>query len=206
MLTNELRETDFLTLHCLTLCQLATPEKIETVVGVSGPDIEGALGRLVESGDVKEAKSKYVIMPAGRQRLDEIYPELFAKVRGSEGFTSAYERFERVNSELKALITQWQTISVEGRSMPNDHSDADYDAKIIDRLADIHERAEPILDAFAGDVPRLARYKDRLSKALDSVDAGETEYVSSVRHDSYHTVWFEMHEDLLRILGTTRDE
>jgi hypothetical protein len=206
MQTNQMQDTDFLTLHCLTLCQLATPEKIQTVVGVSESDVGAALGRLVEAGDVKEAKGKYVIMPAGRQRLDALYPELFGTVRGSDKFTSAYERFERVNKDLKALITQWQTMSVEGRSVPNDHSDRDYDAKIVDRLADLHERAEPILDDFAADIPRLGRYKDRLTEALDRVDAGETEYVSSVRHDSYHTVWFEMHEDLLRILGTTRDE
>ena len=206
MLTNQMQETDFLTLHCLTLCQLATPAKIETIVGVPGSDVEAALGRLVESGDVKEAKGKYIIMPAGRQRLDAIYPEVFGAMRGSDKFTAAYERFERINNELKALITEWQTMTVEGRSVPNDHSDRDYDAKIIDRLADVHERAEPILDDFSAEVPRLARYKDRLTEALDRVDAGETDFVSSVRHDSYHTVWFEMHEDLLRILGTTRDE
>jgi|GraSoiStandDraft_52_1057288.scaffolds.fasta_scaffold257923_2 hypothetical protein len=206
MLTNELRESDFLTLHCLTLSQLATPEKIHTVVGLPPAEIEPALARLVEAGDVKEAKGKYVIMPAGRQRLDGLYPELFASVRSSDAFTSAYERFERINNELKALITQWQTMTIEGRSVPNDHSDADYDAKIVDRLAEIHERAEPILDAFAAVVARLERYKERLAEALDRVDTGESDYVSSVRCESYHTVWFELHEDLLRILGTTRDE
>lgn len=206
MPTNQMEETDFLTLHSLTLSQMATPGKIHTIVGVSEPDAEAALGRLVESGDVKEAKGRFVIMPAGRQRLDALYPELFGTVRGSDKFPSAYERFEKVNQDLKALITQWQTMTVEGKLVPNDHSDADYDAKIIDRLADLHERAEPILDDFAAVIPRLSRYKDRLTEAIDKVDAGETDYVSSVRLDSYHTVWFELHEDLLRILGTTRDE
>jgi hypothetical protein len=29
--------------------------------------------------------------------------------------------------------------------------------------------------------------------------------MSGVRVSSYHTVWFEMHEDLLRLLGRTRE-
>ncbi|HEY4411251.1 MAG TPA: hypothetical protein VGO87_15360 [Acidimicrobiia bacterium] len=206
MPTDQMHDTDFLTLHCLTLAQMATPEKIRTIVGVAEADAEAALARLVETGDVKAAKGRYVIMPAGRQRLDAIYPELFGSVRSTDKFTGAYERFEKINQDLKALITQWQTMTVEGKSVPNDHSDADYDAKIIDRLADLHERAEPILDDFAAVIARLGRYKARLTEALDKVDAGETDYVSSVRLDSYHTVWFELHEDLLRILGTTRDE
>ena len=88
----------------------------------------------------------------------------------------------------------------------NDHSDADYDHKVIDRLGALHERVEPILDAFAAEVPRLSRHNDRLNAAVDRVFAGEKDYVSGVRVDSYHTVWFELHEDLLRILDTERDE
>lgn len=46
---------------------------------------------------------------------------------------------------------------------------------------------------------------------VTSVGNGETalqqrDYVGGVRCDSYHTVWFELHEDLLRILGATRHE
>ena len=58
-----------------------------------------------------------------------------------------------------------------------------------------------MLDAFARLVPRLAVHRRRLSEALARASAGETDYVSGVRVASYHTVWFELHEDLLRLLG-----
>jgi hypothetical protein len=54
--------------------------------------------------------------------------------------------------------------------------------------------------------PRLSRYLERLEFAYDRILAGEIDWVSGVRIDSYHTVWFELHEDLLRILGRTRQE
>jgi|SRR5581483_8387423 len=200
-------DVEFLTLHCLTMKQLASPAHVEAIVGVPAAEAKVALGRLVESGDVKEARGNFVLMPAGRERLDARYREIYKAVRQSDTFTGAYARFERVNADLKKLITDWQTMTVAGQLTPNDHSDADYDNRIIDRLCALHERVEPILDGFAAEVPRLARHKARLDAALDKVSAeGDRDYVSGVRVDSYHTVWFELHEDLLRILDTERDE
>ncbi|MEW6471222.1 MAG: hypothetical protein AB1679_03040 [Actinomycetota bacterium] len=200
-------DVEFLTLHCLTMKQLASPAHVEAIVGVPAAEARAALGRLVESGDVKEARGNYVLMPAGRERLAARYGEIYKAVRQSDEFTGTYARFERVNAELKRLITDWQTITVAGQQMANDHSDAEYDNKIIDRLCALHERVEPILDAFTVEVPRLARHKARLNAALDKVSSeGDRDYVSGVRVDSYHTVWFELHEDLLRILDAERDE
>ena len=59
---------------------------------------------------------------------------------------------------------------------------------------------------MAVSLPRLVRYADRLSEALDRVDDGQIEFVSGVKVSSYHTVWFELHEDLLRLLNRKREE
>jgi hypothetical protein len=197
---------DFLTLHCLTLKQLCDTDSVEAIVGVPAAEAQAALGRLVGDGLVKEAKGRFVILPPGRDRLDALYPEVFADVRSAGRLGSTYERFEEVNRDLKALITEWQTILIDGKAVPNDHSDEAYDHKVIDRLNDFHDGVEPMFGELAAEVGRLSRYGDRLGTALDKVDTGETDYVSGVRVDSYHTVWFELHEDLIRILGTTRDE
>jgi len=197
---------EFLTLHCLTMKQLAGPANVEAIVGVPAAEAKAALGRLVESGDVKEARGNFVLMPPGRERLAARYGDIYKAVRESDRFTAAYRRFDRVNNDLKRLITDWQMITVAGQQTPNDHRDADYDHTIIDRLGALHDRVEPILDAFAAEVPRLSRHRDRLDAAVDRIFAGEKDYVSGVRLDSYHTVWFELHEDLLRILDTERDD
>ena len=55
-------------------------------------------------------------------------------------------------------------------------------------------------------MPRLKIYGDKLLAALEAAEDGDVEWVSDIRRDSYHTVWFELHEELLRIMGTERDE
>ena len=139
---------------------------------------------------------------AGREWLDERYPEAFADFRADPDATAAYERFERINRELLALFTDWQMMpAAGGERVPNDHSDADYDAGVIDRLGastSARRRCSTLRRARAAAGRVHAR---RLEAAYDRVLAGETDYVSGARIDSYHTVWFELHEDLLRMLG-----
>ena len=97
-------------------------------------------------------------------------------------------------------------MEVAGSRVPNDHSNQDYDDGIIDRLGGLHERAEVVLGALTAPEARLSRYTDKLLIALEKAEDGETDFVSGARVESYHTVWFELHEDLLRILGQERDE
>ena len=51
----------------------------------------------------------------------------------------------------------------------------------------------------------LARDLDLLV-ALERAEDGAVEWVSDAKIASYHTVWFELHEDLLRMLGREREE
>jgi pyruvate,orthophosphate dikinase len=52
--------------------------------------------------------------------------------------------------------------------------------------------------------PRFGIYRPRLSRALERVRAGDTSFMARPVIDSYHTVWFELHEDLIAITGRTR--
>jgi hypothetical protein len=38
------------------------------------------------------------------------------------------------------------------------------------------------------------------------VRAGDHNYVTKLTIDSYHTIWFELHEDLMATLGIRRGE
>lgn len=198
--------TELLALHGLVVKKAAEAGEVARILGAPEDEVTKALEAAVGSGDAMGARGKYMATPQGRQRLDAAYPEEFAELRRDDGFVGAWQRFERINRDLKQLMTEWQTKTVGGEQVPNDHDDPDYDAAIVDRLGDLHERAEPVLGQLAGGVPRLDRYRERLEAAYDRALAGETDYVSGVRVDSYHTVWFELHEDLLRMLGQQREE
>jgi hypothetical protein len=200
-------EIDLLALHGLAVKKAGSPAAVAAVLGAEESEIESALEAAVAAGRAAGAKGTFMVAPAGREWLDSQYPQAYAEFRADPAASEAYERFERINRELLSLFTDWQMMpAAGGERVPNDHSDADYDHGVIDRLGAQHERAEKVLDRFAGLDPRLGIYTIRLDAAYDKVLAGEVDWVSGARIDSYHTVWFELHEDLLRMLGREREE
>ena len=97
-------------------------------------------------------------------------------------------------------------MNVGGSRVANDHADRNYDMAVIDRLGDLHEQAEGIVARLAQELPRFDYYARGLATALERAEAGACEWVSDARIASYHTLWFELHEDLLRLLGRQRRE
>ncbi len=199
-------ELELLALHGLAVKKAGPSEAVADLLGRPESEVASALDAAAADGRAMAAKGTYMVTPAGRAWLDERYPQEFAELRANPDAAAAYERFERINRELLALFTDWQMVPAGGERVPNDHSDADYDHGIIDRLGQQHERAERPLGQFAELDARLGEYWRRLEAAHDRVLAGEHEFVSGARVDSYHTVWFELHEDLLRMLGREREE
>ena len=113
---------------------------------------------------------------------------------------ATYERFLVFNVEFLRICTDWQ---LKPGNQPNDHSDAAYDFKILERLDRLDERAAPLVEALAKSVPRFAEYRGRLTDALDKVSEDRA-WLASPRCDSYHTVWMQLHEDLLSAVGVNR--
>ncbi|ODU05758.1 MAG: hypothetical protein ABS81_06655 [Pseudonocardia sp. SCN 72-86] len=196
-----------LTVHTLTLRQLGTAEQLSEVTGQPLDDVTANLEKAVADGAVLAAKDKFMIGPVGRTQLDEAYPTAFADIRASDAIRDAMDAFETgVNKQVLSLTTDWQTKEVGGERVPNDHGDADYDAAIVDKLARVHEKTVRVLAPLVAADPLVDRFLDRTGTALTRAEGGETDYVSGVRVDSVHTVWFQMHEHLLRLTGRERPE
>jgi hypothetical protein len=199
-------DVDFLAIHGLAVRKAAGPPAVADLLGMDEVAVTAAFNSLSAQGFVAGARGMFMVAPTGQAWLAEQYPIRYATAREDGALTGAYERFEKVNTDLLALFTDWQTIPTGTTRVPNDHSDKDYDHGIIDRLGALHEKAERVVGRCAESEARLSRYLMRLELAYDRVLAGDIDYVSGVRIDSYHTVWFELHEDLLRMLGRTRQE
>jgi hypothetical protein len=195
-----------LVLHGLAIKKHGDAAGVAGLMGLAPETAAAVLADLEARGRVAAAGGKYVLTPAARIALQGEYSRVYAALRSDRAFAAAHERFERINADLKALITDWQMKTVGGQLVPNDHADRAHDRRIIDRLGDLHERAEGVLSALAAGLPRLAIYRAKLTAALEKAEDGAIEWVSDARIESYHTVWFELHEDLLRILGRERTE
>jgi hypothetical protein len=182
------------------MSELAVLQAVRLKGRVSRDDLGSDLvDGLVASGLLVDG-SLLRLTPEGRTRLGE----LLAAERSSVDPTviaAVYAEFRSVNTEFKALVTDWQL----RHGQPNTHEDAEYDAAVLARLDSIHRQALPLVDAVAAELPRLAGYSEKLAAALDRVHAGETMWLSRPLIDSYHTVWFELHEELILAAGLTRE-
>ena len=141
------------------------------------------------------------ISPKGRKRLAELLAEERSGI-DQPAMTAAYAEFRSVNSDFKSLVTAWQIRD----NRPNTHEDAEYDGGILAQLDGIHDLVLPIIAAAATQLPRLGSYADKLSASVAKIAARETIWFTRPLIDSYHTVWFELYEELLQAAGLTRED
>lgn len=191
--------------HGLAIKRHASAAAVAALMGVPEPRARTILSASAVSGRAVEVDDGYALTPLARVALEARYSLHFQGLRDNADFMNAYHAFENLNRQLKLVVTEWQTVQVGGRQVPNDHSDKAHDAAIIERLGKVHDQAEVILGRLARHVPRLRTYLTNLQSALEAAEDGAVEWVSDVRRNSYHTVWFEFHEDILRITGRVRE-
>jgi len=168
-------------------------------VGVDESTAAGILADLAERGLVKGGPA-FRITPEGREHLTAALAAERAEV-DLTALKAAYADFDQVNSELKAIVTAWQMRDPE---TPNDHTDAAYDATVIERLGGVDVAFTPVLEQVIAAAPRLHPYRLRFANALQRIHAADTAFVARPLIDSYHTVWFEFHEELIGLLGLSR--
>jgi DNA-binding MarR family transcriptional regulator len=190
-------------LQAVRLKGRVSPADLAATLGEGQADVTATVDRLTAAGLLVEATTLR-ISSTGRARLSELLAEERKGV-DSVAMAAAYHEFRSVNADFKAVVTDWQLKGgPEGK--PNTHDDAEYDAAVLARLEEVHARVAPIIEAAAAQLPRLNAYPSKLLVALRKVKAGETAWLTAPLIDSYHTVWFELHEELILATGMTREQ
>ena len=177
-------------------------EGIADAVLSTPDDVRPVVDDLVADGLVESTAGAYKLTEAGRARADERLATE-RQAWGVESATAALDAFLDIDHRVKDVVTAWQLRDPE---TPNDHSDQAYDAEVVDRLAAIHDDATAWLEPIEPAVARFGDYRVRLTRALDAARGGDGRFVASPRVDSYHGIWFELHEDLIQLAGRTREE
>jgi len=192
-------------LTCLRIKGFGKVEVIQEATGSPAGDVEALLARLVEQQLAEGTRVGYRLTAAGRSKADQALAQERAAVEQSL-IVHAYDGFIPVNDAFKDLVTRWQMRTIDGRQVRNDHSDADYDRTVLAELSGVDHDVSGVIDAIARLVPRVGAYKTRLGRALEKIKANDLRYVTAPDRDSYHTVWFELHQDLIGLSGTTRQK
>jgi pyruvate, orthophosphate dikinase len=193
-----------------------TPDRLLRVISLKGfapldgvvdamlstPDnVSPVLDQLAIDGLVTTSADAYRLTDAGTEEMASLVESERAAL-GNEGATAALDAFLDLDREVKEIVTAWQMRD----GQVNDHVDAAYDAGVIERLDALHADAIAWLTPLEPSLARLADYRLRLDRAVKAAKTGDGRYVASPRVDSYHTVWFELHEDLIQLAGRTREE
>ncbi|MDP7067463.1 MAG: hypothetical protein QF637_07570 [Acidimicrobiales bacterium] len=184
-------------------------EAISSVHALEDTVTEDALLKMINANKCVvrqvEGVDKYVLTPTGREEGEELLTTELETSGARDIVQGAYERFLALNPAMLQLCTDWQVVDDgSGEQKLNDHTDRSYDNKILERLADLDREVNQILSDLEQVLSRFANYPSRFRKALEKVVAGELEWLTKPIMPSYHTVWFELHEDLLATLGIDR--
>jgi hypothetical protein len=156
---------------------------------------------LLDDGLVERARDRFVLTPVGRAvhaRWARAQPG-----QESRAADAAYDAFQSLNERLLRICYDWQ---IRRGGVPNDHTDSGYDWKVIDRLRSLDASALALVSSVAGDLPRFDEYPPRFAHALERVEHGNREWFASPACQSYHTVWMQLHEDLLLATGRSRSD
>ncbi len=195
-----------LALHGLRLKGFAETKVIADFLGVSESEVNGALNEASTGGftNYREgARSGWMMTAEGRAENERL---LSAELDGAgqrDAVVSCYQQFLALNGRMLAACTSWQVKDQDAQIM-NDHSDPAYDAAVISELEKIDEAVQPICAELGEALERYGNYGPRFVFALDKLRGGDNDWFTKPIIESYHTVWFELHEDLLATLGIDR--
>ncbi len=226
-----LSDLDMLVRHDLRLRGFAEAGELARRRGLAEADVVSLLRAGEARGLVRHrpgAVGGWSLTEAGRAHDERALAGELDSTGSRQVVESAYRSFEGCNAEMLQLFTDWQLrprrhgdgggptshdrapAAGEGPEGPavvvNDHTDQAYDAAVLARLRVLDlEAAQPICAELAAVLDRFAGYGPRLAGARRRVESGELEWFDRLTVDSYHSVWFELHEDLLSTLGLQRE-
>ncbi len=142
------------------------------------------------------------VTPRGVMLTPEGREWLTARMTGERGsvdtaaLTEIYDRFMPLNNGFKEFVSAWQL---------SEQAPADL-ATVTAETQALHQDFAALLAASVELVPRLRPYLHRFEFAIEALVGGDVSMLASPLKDSYHTVWFEYHEEMIHLIGRTRLE
>ena len=200
--------------HCLSLRGVADAEAIASATGLPPEKIDEQVGVLQQEGTITWRLGPifgWQLTAPGRERTCRDVSKAIDTAQ-RDAIAQCYAHFMSLNDALLLTCATWQMRRAAKPLSPGNvagQSDEDSSASkdscaIIGRLRSIDVAFQPTVAVLGEVVALLDQYPRRLGSAMARVDAGQTQWIASPFVDSYHTIWFELHEDLLSILGIQR--
>ena len=190
-------------IHVLSIKGFAKEEILAATVGLEVLDVELMAQSLIKEGLVESSRIGMKLTEKGKAAAAKILEDARKKV-DLVALETFYLAFMPINQAYKKSVSSWQIKTVGESAEPNDHGDAEYDQQVLSEMFKDHGSLKLLVATHLASCPLLKDYARRLEKAYASVSAGDYQFVTGALIDSYHTVWFEFHEALIRLSGKDR--
>ena len=193
----------FALLRALSPLGFASPERIAVSLATSSGVVSELISAVLQADHVAGAPRGLHVTPDGRAWLRA---QLQAEREGidREAADRIYRSFIAHDEDFKCLITDWQIRVVDGKRVAYDHEDRGYDDIVRRRLAVFHESISSLMAEIVCMAGRLKPFAIRFASAAAAVASSDSSMIASPLKDSYHTVWFELHEELMHLSGRNR--
>jgi len=199
---------EFMVLHTLRCLGFASAQRVGAILEALAPiDVEDHLLSLATQGLVNHHPGEFGgwgVTDAGKMAdAEQVLVEL-EQTGARDHVRAAYGDFVDLNQRALDIFGAWQLRTGGTTTSLNDHTDRAYDSRVLEQLAVLDAEARPLCARLSAHLYRFSHYRPRLASALARARSGDLDQVTDSL-DSYHTVWFQLHEDLLVTLGTGRE-
>lgn len=201
--------TDLLVLHGVRVAGMADVARLAARTSLAPPDVEEQLLDDESRGWVRRVEfadlAGWSLTESGRAEDERRLADELARTGARPVVESAHTTFDRLNARFLGTLTRWQIRPQPWDEMaPNDHTDHRWDDRVLEELVSYGRRLAPVCAELGAALERFAGYDDRFARALSRVERDDFAWVDGTGIDSCHTVWIELHEDLLSTLGLAR--
>lgn len=202
---------ELLVLHAVRVRGMATLAEVCQRYDLDPDEVEELLLDHEAFGLVKHVEfadvNGWSLTDRGRTEDERLLAAELVAASARDVVEESHAAFVPLNARFLEAITRWQILPQRWDAMAsNDHSDWRWDEQVLGSLTGLSGRLRPIEDRLTERLVRFGGYADRFAAALARVDQGQRKWVDEPGIDSCHTVWFELHEDLLATLGLERED
>lgn len=197
------------TLHAVRLLGYANPYAIAERAGVDPDNALRALTEAEQAGWVQHVAfadlDGWSLTDDGKAENERQLAAERDEADAAGAIGDVYRTFLPLNARLVQAVTDWQIKpTTEEPLAPNDHTDPEHDADILEELATLDTALDPLNLRLTAVLTRFDGYASRFHIALQNAAAGHADWIDKTDIDSCHRVWFQLHEDLIATLGIDR--
>ena len=150
-------------------------------------------------------RSGWSVTDAGRTEDERRLAAELDLAGAGDAVRALHTRFVPLNRRFGEACTTWQIRPTRTDPMAfNDHTDWGWDERVLRSLTSLGRAFADVCTGLTASLRRFDGYAGRYTSALARVEAGQRRWVDSPELDSCHTVWIQLHEDLLATLGIPR--